>query len=360
MGAVLLTGATGFVGRAFTRALLEQLPPLRLYALTREHEQPWHRRLGVSEALAARVTPLRGDLRREQLALSEAARACLSDEAQLEVWHIGSLTELAPTASEATLGSNTLGTAQLLRMLSSLGTEVTCLNLVSTLGVAGRTEAPAIVPEALVPRRPFWSAYQESKYWAELLVANSGLPYEIRRLPTMVGDAGTGACDQRSIYALFAALCSARSKLLAVRAPLHLRVRARPDATSNLMCIDDGINLLLELRAQTLSGGSTRVCNLSNPEHTEAGALLEVCAQLLGLEIELDPSFEPTPQSIEAELDLQLEPLRPYLLGSAPYYARMQMERTCSTKPRPIDAARLRFLLLNFLERRPDLRAALA
>lgn len=354
--ALLLTGGTGFVGKALLRRLLEQ-PELRVYALARASPRPWQRRLGLDEeALARRVRPLFGDLRHDGLGLEPAAIAALEAEPALEVWHSAALTDLSPDASEATLSANTLGTVQLLRLLARLPTPPSCLNLISTIGVAGRTQAPERVPEALLDRPRFWSPYEESKYWAELLVARSGLAYKILRLPIVVGDARTGESDDKTVYALLAALCLARAELLESGQPARLRVRARPEALNNLICVDDLVSLMLELRADARPGGFDRVYHLTNPKFLDAASILGVCAELAGLELHADPAFEPPPEGAEAQLHAGLAPLRPYMNRSTPHFERAAVAERCATRPRPVDAALLRELLEAFLTRRPGLR----
>jgi nucleoside-diphosphate-sugar epimerase len=355
--AILLTGGSGFVGKAWLAALLADPGP-RIHALLRPGPGSPLARLGVPEHLRPRVAILDGDLTLDRLGIDRAGPgfAALRDVEALEVWHVGAATDLHPDAGDLVARSNVEGTRQLLAALRELPAPVRCLNFVSTIGVAGTAGGDARVPEALLPPAAYHCPYEASKHAAEALVAGSGAPYRIFRLPIVVGDSRTGASDDKTIYGLLATLCWLRAGL-ADESPAPLRVRADPRADKNLICVDDLVAAMAEIRATDRR--LDLVYHLTNPQPTPARVILEQCAGLSGLPLLADPAFDPesrpdaTPS--ERELHHALLPLRPYMNSSTPTFARDHTDAATRTRPRPVDDARLAALLSAFLARRPGL-----
>jgi len=176
---LLVTGATGFLGKVWVAHLLEQLPDLELLLLVRAGPRgprarleqvfadspafwPLHERHGdvLGEFLGARITPLAGDLEAPRLGLDAATRASLGRVDA--VVHLAGLTALRPDPVEA-LGTNVDGALEALELARDLGA---AFLHVSTAYVAGRR--PGRVGEAIertAPNGEPWDAARERQEW---------------------------------------------------------------------------------------------------------------------------------------------------------------------------------------------------
>lgn len=185
--ALLLTGATGLVGRHLAAALSAAKPERRIVLLARSRER-------VPAAWPASATVLEGDIGRRDLGLEIATIARLRD----------SLTEIIHCAAEIRFGlpldearlTNTRGTGNVLALAAACPRLDKFAHL-STVYVVGRSAGR--VPEAPAPARPaFSNTYQQSKHEAEALVfeAMVRVPAAIFRLSSIIGDSRTGRVEQ--------------------------------------------------------------------------------------------------------------------------------------------------------------------
>lgn len=190
---ILLTGATGFVGRHVLAELLAR-PDTTVHCLVRGTARPARERLrnlarsaGASAAYeSGRIRLVEGDLARSLLGLDRAAFAALADRTEAVV-HIGAdVSGLLPYDRLA--DANVNGTCELVR-LSGTG-RLKSLHYISTAAAADAAD----LTDA--------SGYAVSKWHGELLVtaaARRGLPTAIYRLPRIMGDSGSGAWNDRDI-----------------------------------------------------------------------------------------------------------------------------------------------------------------
>lgn len=184
---LLLTGATGLVGRHLVAALSAAKPERRLVLLVRNRE-----RLPVAGTAGATI--LDGDIRLPHLGLEAAMIATLRQ----------SLTEIIHCAADVRFGLpldearavNTCGTENMLALAASC-TRLEKFAHVSTVYVIGRSAGHA--REVQAPAQPrFNNTYQQSKHEAERLVleASSRVPAAIFRLSSIIGDSRTGCVEQ--------------------------------------------------------------------------------------------------------------------------------------------------------------------
>jgi thioester reductase-like protein len=198
---VLLTGATGFVGRELLWRLARR-PSDRVVCLLRakddadadarlarvlDHAQP--------EALTAdqkaRVTALRGDLTQDDLGLSPRQRNELAGTVT-RVIH-GAATVDWATPLETARQINVEGTrrvVELAKLAQSRG-GLLRFDYISTCHVCGRRRG-SVPEESLDDGYGFFNHYERSKFEAERLVRASGLPFATFRLSSVVGDSRTG------------------------------------------------------------------------------------------------------------------------------------------------------------------------
>jgi len=167
---VLVTGATGFIGRHLVERLLHD--GYRVKALVRpETDSSW---------LAARnVEVVRGDVR-DAHAVDRAA-----ESSQL-IYHLAARTSHGNSPVADTYPVNIEGTANVARAASKAG--VSRLVLTSTTGVYGPSKNRSI--DELTAVRPY-SAYTASKVQAERLVlslkVSHGLPAVVTRITSVFG-----------------------------------------------------------------------------------------------------------------------------------------------------------------------------
>ncbi len=185
--ALLLTGATGLVGRHLAAALAAARPDRRLVFLVRNRER-------VPVRWPAGTTILEGDIRRPGLGLAAATLAGLRNSLT-EIIHCAADVRFGLPLDEARL-ANTVGTANVLALAASCA-RLEKLAHMSTVFVLGRSVGR--VPEGPLPVSPcFSNTYQQSKYEAELLVFESmtRVPAAIFRLSSIIGDSRTGRVEQ--------------------------------------------------------------------------------------------------------------------------------------------------------------------
>lgn len=182
---ILLTGATGFLGRAILSELLDSTPA-ELVCLVRSAGAP---RGGPS----SRVRVVAGDLAHPRLGLRHQEFTALADGVDAVV-HCAAAVNWIYTYS-ALRGVNVAGTLELLRLAVEAGA---AFHFVSSLSVCYSTDGPPDVDERFDPL-PFVSGvhlgYAQTKVVAESLVREAharGLAARIYRPPLITGHSQTG------------------------------------------------------------------------------------------------------------------------------------------------------------------------
>ncbi|HEV2734541.1 MAG TPA: thioester reductase domain-containing protein, partial [Longimicrobiaceae bacterium] len=203
-GSVLLTGATGFLGAYLLHALLRRTGA-RVHCLVRAGgREEGARRIRAalesyglwSDADAARIVPVPGDLAEPLLGLGEEGFDALADTVEA-VYHNGArVNHTFPYA--ALRAPNVGGTHEVLRL--ACRKEPRPVHYVSTVAVL----APPRGGDAVLPEddpgdgwESIHGGYAQSKWVAERLVREAGargLPVSIYRPGLVTGDTRTGIC----------------------------------------------------------------------------------------------------------------------------------------------------------------------
>ncbi|WP_027503769.1 SDR family oxidoreductase [Rhodococcus sp. UNC23MFCrub1.1] len=249
MSTYVVTGGTGFLGRAVVRRLVERDANAVVHVLVRPTSE--HRLSGVAESSGHRVRPLIGDLERPGLGIDDSALSALT--AVDHVIHLGAIYDL--TAGEDQESTNVQGTAAVAELARSLGAT---LHHVSSIAVAGDHRG-VFTENDLDLGQNFPTPYHRTKFEAEKLVrATPGLTWRVYRPAAVVGDSTTGEIDKiDGPYYLF------RLISLLAELPSALPMTVPALGATNIVPVDHVADALVALlHAPDLDG---RVFHLVNP-----------------------------------------------------------------------------------------------
>ena len=201
MGAVLLTGATGFVGMELLARYLER-SDRQVYALVRApDDEAAAARVrttlaslyGSEDAHPGRVIAIAADIEHEGLGLTPESRAQLAERVSDIVHAAASVSFSLPL--EESRRVNVVGTRGMLELAHEAERRggLTRFGHVSTAYVAG-THAGEFLEDQLDVGQGFRNGYEQSKYEAESLVRQAAerLPVQIFRPSIVVGEQDSG------------------------------------------------------------------------------------------------------------------------------------------------------------------------
>jgi long-chain acyl-CoA synthetase len=198
---LLLTGATGFVGRELLWRVARTRGD-RVICLVRgkddaESAAKLAHILDIArpEPLTAedrsRVSVVRGDITQDRLGLSAAQYDELASAATRVIHDAATVDWAAPL--ETTRHINVEGTRRVLELAQAGHRRGTLrrFDYVSTCHVCGKRTG-SILEASLDDSAGFFNSYEQSKFEAEALVRRSGVPFSTFRLSSVVGDSRTG------------------------------------------------------------------------------------------------------------------------------------------------------------------------
>src|SRR5215210_5053922 len=264
MGAVLLTGATGFVGREVLSRFLAR-GDRDVYALVRADDDR-----AAAERLPGhdRLTAVAGDIERSGLGLSEPTAERLHRDVSTVVHCAASVSFELPLDESRRV--NVEGT----RRMAAFARECERLErftYVSTAYVAGEPGG-LFREDELAVGQSFRNPYERSKFEAELAVRSEGadLPVQILRPSIVVGDSGTGRTS--SFNVLYGPLKAfARGAVPAIP--------ARRDAPVDIVPVDYVADRVHDLATRGPNGTFHLVAGRNA---TTVGRLLEMSSEALG------------------------------------------------------------------------------
>jgi thioester reductase-like protein len=264
MGAVLLTGATGFVGREILSRFLER-DDRHVFALVRaDNDDEAAGRLPDH----ARLTAVAGDIEHRNLGLAEGSRERLRGEVTTVVHCAASVSFEMPL--EESRSVNVDGTRRMLDFARSC-TRLERFSYVSTAYVSGEPGG-LFREDELAVGQEFRNPYERSKFEAELALRSEGadLPLQILRPSIVVGDSTTGRTS--SFNVLYGPLKAfARGSIPAIP--------AERDAPVDIVPVDYVADRVHQLATRGPNGTFHLVAGRNA---TTVGRLLEMSSEELG------------------------------------------------------------------------------
>lgn len=286
---VLLTGGTGFLGSRLGAELLKKGHDIVFLA---RGDDPLGRIKDVltlwgTDGGTDGITVVRGDVSQNECGISKADVDQLRDIEQ--VWHCAATLDFSLNHSAATIATNVGGTENLLRLIKTIN-GVSRFNFVSTAYVCGKTDPATVVEENDAWSTPVKNPYEESKRISERIVRDSGLPFAIFRPSVIIGDTQTGkALTFQGYYTFLKILWIIKHRIIVSirREPdryrevdivydtdteilrLPVRLSCRPNATINVVPVDDVVRNMLAIAEQGTSIGKTFHLTNTHPPTTE-------------------------------------------------------------------------------------------
>lgn len=195
MSNLLVTGATGFLGREIVLHVLEREPDTRLTLLVRGKDDADARLRGeklvrelAGDAALERVTIARGDIEKDRLGMEPKAWDALAANTSAVIHGAASVSFTLPIDEARNV--NVEGTRRILDLAKAANARV---DYVGTAYVAGDRHGIAYERELDVGQ-PFRNTYEHTKMEAEKLARarSADQPIAIHRPSIIVGDSRTG------------------------------------------------------------------------------------------------------------------------------------------------------------------------
>ncbi len=277
---ILVTGATGFIGRRLTRQLARS--GNEIYCLVRKTSLEKAKELFTGVPNIHFVT---GDLTNNDV-LDQVSGAEVIMNSIEAVVHLAATYDLSVSETEAYL-SNVVGTQNLLFLLQRMK-KLTIFHYMSTYTVSGIHEGE-FMEEDLNPGTPFRDNYSQTKMQAELLVRNTRMPtvaLRIYRPGIIVGDSVTGEMDKIDGPYYFFRFFHKISKYTK-HIPLSVvPVSYHPGATLPFLPVNILVNWLTQMINKP-TDHMTRTYHLVPEEKIFVGNMMEEAARLFGLKLKI-------------------------------------------------------------------------
>jgi thioester reductase-like protein len=280
-GAVMITGATGFIGMEILARYLERTErDIHLLVRAKDDREAAARArstmaclFGCEDAYEGRIVPVAGDIQRPGLGLDRRRRDALAERVSDVIHSAASVSFSLPLAQSRDI--NVTGTARMLEFgeLCRRRGGLNHFSYVSTAYVAG-THGGRFDEDQLDVGQDFRNPYEQSKFEAERLVRGHGdrLPIQVFRPSIVVGEHETGwTASFNVLYSPLKAF--ARGNLPAVP--------ARRSAPVDVVPVDYVADAVFELSSAPAREPETFHL-VAGERATTVGRLMELSGEYLG------------------------------------------------------------------------------
>ena len=270
MTTFLVTGATGLIGRQFTRMLLARPEAESVALLVRASSREKLAAMVDQWPHAERVKLITGDLGEPLLGVSEKDREELRGHVD-NVVHLAALYDLTAD-DETSIKANVDGTRAVVDLAADV--RAGCLHHVSSVAVAGDHEG-VFTEEMFDAGQRLVTPYHRTKFEAEKIVREQQeVPWRVYRPAIVVGNSETGEMDKiDGPYYLFPAI----SRLAGLP---DLPIFGPDLGDTNIVPVDYVAKALLELVLKP--GLDGRAFHLVNPEPQRVVAVYNAFAKAAG------------------------------------------------------------------------------
>jgi nucleoside-diphosphate-sugar epimerase len=312
----LLTGATGFIGRAIATELRASGRPLAVLARRRDGVDAHARVAAALGDAALGVEVIEGEIDAGGAALAPATLRRLRERVETVI-HCAGDTSFHPALVAPYLATHVHGPAAFLRALA--GGRLVRWAHVSTTFVCGARSGTVYERERDVPRT-FHNTYERAKLAGERAIgaagAAAGIDVRVLRPSIVVGSAPTTAGGNPSnLFFAFIRLAAALAQWPGA-AESRLRVAGAPEAPFNLVPVEYVARASVALAEHPdAAGGTFHLVVRDAPRQRVMSAMLAGRLGLTGLTL-LDAATErlADPSPLERQVARMIEPYRDYFL----------------------------------------------
>jgi nucleoside-diphosphate-sugar epimerase len=350
-GNILLTGATGFLGKEVLRQLLDKTD-YNIFILSRAKAGvPYNVRIPLVTYDLSRITFIEGDIQQDGVFSLSSDRKYLENVID-EVIHMAASVDFQESRRTEIMSVNVDGTLRLLSQLHDFKKHPR-LAYVSTCYVSGILSGPFSFKETdRANGSGFKNPYEESKSKAEALVQKSGIPHIILRPSIIIGSSDGSYYDNKTIYALFSALLTAKASFIKTSVSASSFIKTSVSASTeigsliqqpcdikspliggqsvlkNMIPVDVAAKMLVDIVQE--SGEPGKVYHLAYPRQSKVGDIVSAATRFLnmsGIYLDMEENIDSNFLSRPGQFLLHsLEPYKNYMSFSDPMYG---MQNTC-------------------------------
>lgn len=324
---VLLTGATGFLGKARIKQMLD-MDFEQFYFLIRRDSAIRELEEEFKRASKDRLHFVNGDITLPYAGINRVDLIHLS-KIITDVRHMAASTSFDDSRAVEIERENVTGTGNMIQVASLLD-KLEVFEYTSTAYVCGAEQG--VIPEARLKNvAGFKNTYERTKLIAENLVRDSNLPFVIIRPSIIMGDSRTKEAkgESRMIYgyllalyhsALHQTLSNGEAKLrgearfrhywnsmdgnIALFEDVNARLYGLPDIPKNLVTLDDVVNVCSAIDRSPIGERIGKTYNLVNPKQLTSGFIIDSMQKALKIRgFRYDPNFNPLTDRPQTEIE---------------------------------------------------------
>ncbi len=264
-GALLLTGATGFVGRLLLERLLAREARRVLCLVRCASREEGLRRLGI-EGAPERVEVIPGDLSAPRLGLSAEDFTALTSRTEVVVHNAALVNFVYPYGALRQV--NVEGTRTMLELAAAAGAAFHHVSSVAVFESEGYADADEVAEDADIDLSVgLYDGYPQSKWVAERLVREAGrrgMPVSIHRPGMVSGHSETGASNAGDFIMRMICGCAA--------------LGAAPDIDTLVELVP--VDYVADAIASLVARGAHGTWHLTNPTPLHARAFTDLIGRL--------------------------------------------------------------------------------